>query len=185
MVGLAIADAKDKMAKAVDHTRSEFAGLRTGRATPALVENLRVEVYGSETPLKQLAGFSVPEARMLVIQPYDKSTLKDIEKAIQNSDLGINPSNDGAIIRLAFPPLTQDRRKELVKIAKQKAEEGKVTVRNVRRDVRKELESLQKEGDLTTDDLERAEKDLDKVTADFVAEIDKALSHKESELLEV
>jgi ribosome recycling factor len=185
MVELAISEAKDKMAKAVEHTRAEFASLRTGRATPALVENLRVEAYGSTTPLKQLAGFSVPEARTLVIQPYDKGTLKDIEKALQNSDLGINPSNDGSVIRLAFPPLTQDRRKELVKIAKAKSEDGKVTVRNARRDARKDLEGLQKDGALNTDDLDRAEKDLDKVTNEFVAEIDKAFGQKESELLEV
>ena len=132
-----IADCKDKMAKALEHLRDEFSRVRTGRATPALVEKMRVDYYGSEVPLQQLAGFSVPEARVLVIAPYDKGALKAIEKAIQASDLGVNPSNDGALIRLTFPELTTDRRKELVKVVKKLAEDARVAVRNVRRSIRR------------------------------------------------
>src|SRR5438477_7590164 len=152
------------MAKAVGHTQAEFASVRTGRATPALVEKLKVDYYGSEVPLQQLAGFNVPEARLLVISPYDKNSLKAIEKAIQNSDLGINPSNDGAVIRLAFPQLTEERRKELVKVVKHKAEEGRIAVRNTRRAARKDLESLEHHGDIGGDELEPAEKDPHQVT---------------------
>ncbi|MDQ3569292.1 MAG: ribosome recycling factor [Actinomycetota bacterium] len=173
------------MAKAVVHARSEFASVRTGRASPALVEKLRVDYYGTEVPLQQLAGFNVPEARLLVITPYDKSAIKGIEKAIQNSDLGINPSNDGQVIRLAFPALTEERRKDLVKLVKHKAEEARVSVRNLRRAARHELESLEKDGDISADDLERAEKELDKIAHDNVAEIDRLVHQKEQELLEV
>ena len=136
-------------------------------------------------PLQQLAGFSVPEARLLVIQPYDKGSIKAIEKAIQNSDLGINPSNDGQVIRLTFPQLTEERRKELVKVVKHKAEEGRVAVRNLRRTARHELEALEKAGEISSDELDRAEKELEKVTHEYVGEIDKMLQHKEHELLEV
>src|SRR5439155_21188213 len=134
------------MHKAVSHTQAEFSGVRTGRASPAFVENLKVDYYGTDTALKQIAGFNVPEARLLVITPYDKSSIKAIEKAIQNSDLGINPSNDGTVIRLTFPQLTEERRKELVKVVKHKAEEGRVAVRNLRRTARHELEHLEKDG---------------------------------------
>ena len=184
-VDAALDDARDKMQAAVAHTQAEFGSVRTGRAAPALVERLRVEYYGAETPLQQLAGVKVQEARVLVISPYDKSSLKAIEKAIQTSDLGVNPSNDGANIRLTFPALTEERRKELVKIVHHKAEEGRVGVRNVRRAVRKDLEALEKDGDISSDELDRAEKDLEKVTHDYVAEIDRMLQHKEAELLEV
>jgi ribosome recycling factor len=185
LVDAALDDARDKMKAAVAHTQAEFGSVRTGRAAPALVERLRVEYYGAETPLQQLAGVKVQEARVLVISPYDKSSLKAIEKAIQTSDLGVNPSNDGVNIRLTFPALTEERRKELVKIVHHKAEEGRVGVRNVRRAVRKDLDALEKDGDISTDELDRAEKDLEKVTHDFVAEIDRMLQHKEAELLEV
>src|SRR5213596_1402224 len=131
------------MTKAVTHTQSEFAGVRTGRASPALVERLKVEYYGTDVPLQQLAGFNVPEARLLVIQPYDKGALKAIEKAIQHSDLGINPSNDGQVIRLVWPQLTEERRREMVKVVKHKAEEGRVAVRQVRRTARHDLEALE------------------------------------------
>jgi len=178
-------DAKAKMAKAVEHTRAELATLRTGRAAPALVEKIRVECYGSEVPLQQLAGIQVPEAKMLVITPYDKGTLKAIEKAIQNSDLGINPSNDGSVIRLVFPPLTEERRRELVKVAHHKAEEGRVAVRNQRRAARKDLEGLEKDGEISSDELDRAEKDLERLTHEHVADIDRLLAHKEEELLSV
>ena len=173
------------MHKAVVHLQEEFGAVRTGRATPALVEKLRVDYYGSEVPLQQLAGFSVPEPRVLVIAPYDKGALKAIEKAIQQSDLGVNPSNDGTVIRLTFPELTADRRKELVKVVKARAEEGRVAVRNVRRHIRQELEHLEKDGELSQDELDRIEKDLEKLTHDVVAEIDTMLGHKEKELLEV
>jgi ribosome recycling factor len=185
LIGAVFSDTKDKMTKAVAHLQSDFSSIRTGRATPALVEHLKVDYYGSETPLQQIAGFNVPEARLLVITPYDKSSLKDIERAIQNSDLGINPSNDGNVIRLAIPPLTEERRREFVKVAKHKAEEGRIAVRNIRRAARHDLEALEKDGDISNDELERAEKELEKVTHDHVAEIDRMLQHKEQELLEV
>ena len=185
LIGAVFSDTRDKMAKAVTHLQSDFASIRTGRASPALVEHLKVEYYGAETPLQQIAGFNVPEPRLLVITPYDKSSLKDIEKAIQHSDLGINPSNDGTVIRLSIPPLTEERRKEFVKVAKHKAEEGRVAVRNVRRAARHDLDALEKDGDISSDELERAEKELEKITQDHVAEIDRMLQHKEQELLEV
>jgi len=175
----------EKMAKAVSHTQAEFAGVRTGRATPALVEKLKVDYYGSEMPLQQLAGFTVPEARLLVITPYDKNAIKAIERAIQHSDLGVTPSNDGLVIRLNFPQLTTERRKDLVKVVKSKAEEGRVAVRNLRRASRHELEAIEKEGEISTDELDRAEKELEKLTHEYVAEIDRMLGRKEQELLEV
>lgn len=178
-------EARDRMHKAVLHLRDEFGAVRTGRATPALVEKLKVDYYGSEVPLQQLAGFTVPEPRVLVIAPYDKAAIKAIEKAIQASDLGVNPSNDGAVIRITFPELTADRRKELVKVVKARAEEGRVAVRNVRRHVRQELEHLERDGEISRDELERIEKELEKLTHDVVAEIDTMLQHKEKELLEV
>jgi ribosome recycling factor len=178
------AEASEKMHKVVVHLQDQFSAVRTGRATPALVEKLRVEYFGSEVPLQQLAGFSVPEARVLVIAPYDKNALKAIEKAIQASDLGVNPSNDGAVIRLTFPELTTDRRKDLVKVVKKQAEDGRVAVRNVRRHIRQELEHQAKDGEISEDDLDRIEKELEKLTHDVVAEIDVVLGHKEKELLE-
>ena len=178
-------DCADKMHKAVTHLQTEFAAVRTGRASSALVEKLRVDYYGAETPLQQLAGFGVPEPRVLTITPYDKGSLKAIEKAIQQSDLGVNPSNDGAIIRLTFPELTEERRKEFVKMVRHRAEEGRVAVRNVRRQTRHELEALQKDGEIGEDDLDRAEKDLEKRTHEVIAEIDEMLKHKEAELLEI
>jgi ribosome recycling factor len=185
MIDDVLADITDKMGKAVAHTQSEFAAVRTGRAAPALVEKLRVDYYGTDVPLQQLAGFNVPEARLLVIQPYDKNSLKAIEKAIQNSDLGINPSNDGQVIRLSFPQLTEERRKDLVKVVKHKAEEGRVAVRNLRRSARHELEALEKDGHVSSDDLDWAGKELDKLTHEYVVEIDRMVQHKEHELLEV
>jgi ribosome recycling factor len=180
-----LAENKDKMVKAVSHLQGEFGSIRTGRASPVFVEKLRIDYYGSDVPLQQLAGFSVPEPRMLVISPYDKNAIKAIEKAIQASDLGITPSNDGAVIRLAFPQLTAERRKELVKVVKHRAEEARVAVRNVRRSARHDLEAFQKEGELSEDDLDRAEKELEKLTHEYVAEIDKMAAHKEQEMLEV
>ena len=178
-------DCKDKMRKALTHLQEEFGALRTGRANPALVEKLRVDYYGSEVPLQQLASFSVPEPRVLVVSPFDKSATKAIEKAILGSDLGVTPGNDGQVIRLVFPELTQDRRKELVKLAKSKAEDSRVAVRNVRRHVRQELEGEAKAGEMGDDELARIEKELEKATHDVIAEIDKVLEHKEHELLAV
>jgi ribosome recycling factor len=178
-------EAHEKMNKAVAHMQEEFAAIRTGRATPAIVEKLKVDYYGSVVPLQQLAGFSVPEPRVLVISAYDKGAVKAIEKAIQASDLGVTPSNDGALIRLAFPELTAERRKQLVKVVKSRAEEGRVAVRNVRRHVRQELEHLEKDGELSRDDLDRIEKELEKLTHDVISEIDTMSGHKEKELLEV
>jgi ribosome recycling factor len=185
LVDAAIEECREKMGRAVEHTKGEFASIRTGRAAPALVEKLKVDYYGAEVPLQQLAGFSVPEPRLLVITPYDKGpgVIKAIEKSIQSSDLGITPSNDGTVIRLVFPPLTAERRKELVKVAHHKAEEGRVAVRNLRRAARKDLEGFEKEGELSSDELDRAEKELDRLTHDNIAEIDRLLSHKEQELL--
>jgi ribosome recycling factor len=179
------ADCRKRMKKAVTHLQEEFGAIRTGRASPAQVEKLKVDYYGTETPLQQLAGFSVPEPRVLVIQPYDKGAMKSIEKAIQQSDLGINPGNDGQVIRLTFPPLTEERRKDLVKVVKHRAEEGRVAVRNVRRDARKDLEGLEKQGEISRDELERTEKDLEKAVHEVIAEIDEMVTHKERELLEV
>lgn len=185
LIKLVLDDAADRMRKAVEHARVEFSGVRTGRAAPALVEKLSVDYYGSEVPLQQLAGFQVPEARMLVISPYDKGSLGAIEKALQLSDLGLNPSNDGQVIRLTFPQLTAERRKELVRVVKGMAEDGRVAIRNQRRAARHELDALVKEGDASEDDIARAEKELDKLTHAHEAEIDKALEQKEQELLEV
>lgn len=185
MLKLVLDDTAEKMQKAVEHARGEFASIRTGRATPALVEKLPVEYYGSEVPLQQIAGFQVPEARMLVISPYDKGALGAIEKAIQHSDLGLNPSNDGQVIRLTFPQLTAERRKDLVRVVKGMAEDGRIAIRNLRRTARHEFEALEKEGDITEDEVVRAEKELDRLTHAQEAEIDKALEQKERELLEV
>jgi ribosome recycling factor len=184
MADLVIDDCKDKMRKAIEHLKGEFATVRTGRASSALVDKLKVDAYGSEVPIQQIAGFSVPEPRVLVINPYDKATIKPIERAIQSSDLGITPNNDGTVIRLVFPELTGERRKELVKVVKHRAEEGRVTVRNVRRQARHDLEALAKDGDLSDDDVKRSEDSLEKHTKAVVAEVDQLLAHKERELLD-
>ena len=184
MASMVIDDTKDRMARAVTRARTEFGTIRTGRAAPALVEKIPVEYYGSDVPLQLLAGFSVPEARMLVISPFDKGAMGAIEKAIRQSDLGLNPSNDGNNIRLSFPPLTAERRREYVKIVKGMAEDGRIAVRNLRRSGRQELEAFEKDGELSEDELSRAEKGLDKVTQAAEAEIDAALAAKEQELLE-
>jgi len=185
MTEMVVEECHDKMRKAIEHLKGEFAGVRTGRANPGLVEKLMIDSYGAMVPLQQLAGLTVPEPRLLVISPYDKNNIKAIEKAIQSSDLGVTPSNDGAVVRLSFPQLTEERRRDLVKVVKHKAEEGRVAVRNIRRDARKDLESLAKDGDISKDDLDRVEKDLEKHTHQVVADIDQLLSHKEKELLEV
>jgi ribosome recycling factor len=178
-------DAMDKMDKAVEHVQAQFSSVRTGRAAPALVEKLNVEYYGAPVPLLQLAAIQVPEARQLLVKPHDRSSLNAIEKAIRDSDLGVSPSNDGVVIRLNFPPLTEERRREYVKVVKHMAEDGRVAVRNIRRDARKHMEASEKAGEISADDLERAEKELEKVTHDHVERIDTALGRKEHELLEV
>lgn len=185
IIELVLDDSNDKMARAVAHARHEFASIRTGRATPALVERLTVEAYGEEMPMQQLASFQVPEARQLLITPFDKNNLAAIEKALQQSDLGLTPGNDGSSIRLSFPPLTEERRKDLVKVVRTMAEDGRIAIRAARRDARKELESAEKDGEMSEDDLARAEKELDKRTHAFEAEITAALEQKETELLEV
>lgn len=185
LVELVMEETRERMAKAIEHVKAEFANVRTGRASSSLVENLMVEYYGAEAPLKQLANFSVPEPRMLVVSPFDKGAIGAIEKAISSADLGLNPSNDGNVIRLSFPALTEERRKSFVKIVKGKAEDGKVALRGVRRHARQELETLEKEHGLSKDEVERLEKVLDKMTQDEVAAVDALLSHKEQELLEV
>lgn len=173
------------MDKAVEHAQSQFSTVRTGRATPALVEKLPVNYYGADVPLVQLAGFQVPEARTLVIKPHDRGAITAIEKAIRDSDLGMSPSNDGVVIRLNFPMLTEERRRDYVKLIKNMAEDGRIAVRNVRRDARKSLETAEKAGEVSSDDIERAEKELDKITHDHVEHIDRAVQRKEQELLEV
>jgi ribosome recycling factor len=182
---LVIDDATEQMRSAVGHTRRDMATIRTGRATPALVEKMPVEYYGADVPMQQIAGFSVPEARTLVISPYDKTAIEAIEKAIQSSDLGLNPSSDGAVLRLSFPQLTEERRRDLVKVVKSMAEEGRVSIRNTRRAARQDLEAFEKDGDMSEDDLHRAEAALDKITRTHEAQIDDALETKEAELLEV
>lgn len=185
MVELALEEAAEKMKKAVAHTRHEFAGVRTGRASTGLVDKLTVEYYGAEVPLQQLASFAVPEPRLLVVNPYDKGALGAIEKAIRNADLGLNPTNDGSVIRLAFPPLTEERRKDLVRKVREMAEQGRVAIRNARRDARRDLDALVRDGEVGEDDVARAEKELDRLTHAHEAEIDKALEQKEAELLGV
>ena len=185
MIEETLLDAMEKMGKAVEHVQAQFLGVRTGRANASLVERLQVEYYGAYVPLQQLASFQVPEARMLVVKPHDRGSIAAIERALQSSDLGLSPSNDGVVIRLNFPALTEERRKEFVKVVKNMAEEGRVTVRSIRRDARKVLETAQKDGDISQDDLDRAEKELDKLTQDHVEQIEKAFVRKEQELLEV
>ena len=180
-----LADAKRRMAKSVDSTKHEFASVRTGRASTALLDRIQVDYYGTKTPLNQLASITVPDARLLVVTPYDKSAMKEVERAILESDLGITPSNDGKIIRLPIPPLTEERRKEMVKIAHRIAEEGRVAVRNVRRDTLHHTKELERNGDAGADDVRRADERTQKLTDEHVHQIDAALKHKEEEIMEV
>ena len=178
-------DAEHKMEQALTHLREELSSIRTGRASAAVLTRITVEYYGSPVPLNQLANVNVPEPRLLVIQPFDKNSISQVEKAIQQSDLGITPSNDGQVIRLAFPPLTEERRKELVKQVHHRAEEGRVAIRNVRRHVKDDIEKLERDHLISEDELARGEKELQKLTDRHVAEIDEIQRHKESELMEV
>jgi ribosome recycling factor len=181
MIDALLDEADHKMDQAVAHASQEFGTIRTGRANPNLLNRITVDYYGTETPLQQLAGFTVPEARLLVVQPYDKSAIGDIERAIQESDLGLNPSNDGNVIRLAFPTLTEERRKELIKVVRGLAEEGRVAIRNVRRHAKDSIEAE----DVSQDDIHRAEKELQEMTDRHVEKLDELLAAKEEELLEV
>jgi len=180
-----LADARDRMAKSVESTRHEFGSVRTGRATPALLDRIMVDYYGTATPLKQLATITTPEARLLSVQPYDKSSIKAIERAILESDVGLTPSNDGNLIRLSIPELTEERRHQLVKVVRHIAEDGRIAIRNVRRDVMHDLRELKEAGETGSDDEHRAEVELQKVTDARISELDEVLKHKEDDILEV
>ncbi|MGQ9557344.1 MAG: ribosome recycling factor [Desulfurispora sp.] len=180
-----IAEAEANMKKTVEVVKKEFASLRAGRATPALLDKITVNYYGTPTPLNQLANISVPEARLLVIQPWDKSALPEIEKAILKSDLGITPSSDGTVVRLQIPQLTKERRAELVKVIKKKAEEGRVAIRNVRRDANDALKAREKKGEISEDDLKRSQDEVQKITDKYIKEIDSLLQNKEQEIMSI
>jgi ribosome recycling factor len=178
-------EAEEKMEKAVAVAKEEFSGIRTGRAHPSMFNKITVEYYGTTTPVNQLASFHLPEPRMVIIQPYDKASLAAIEKAIRNSDLGVNPSNDGTIIRVVFPELSEERRKEYIRIARHKAEDSRVSIRNIRRHAKDSIDKQVKNGEAGEDDGRRAERELEELTHVYVGQIDELLKHKEAELLEV
>jgi ribosome recycling factor len=178
-------DAEEKMEKAVAVARDDLASIRTGRANPGMFSRIHVDYYGAMTPITQLSSVNVPEARLVVIKPYEQSQLGPIEKAIRDSDLGVNPTNDGNVIRVAIPQLTEERRRELVKQAKSKGEDARVAVRNIRRKAMEELHRIKKDGEAGEDDVKHAEKDLEKTTQQYVAQVDELVKHKEGELLEV
>jgi ribosome recycling factor len=184
-VAATLSDATSKMDKAVVVAKEDFASIRTGRANPALFNKIMVDYYGTYTALSQLASIQVPEARMAIVSPFDKGAMSSIEKAIRDSDLGVNPGNDGVVIRVNFPQLTEERRKEYVKVVKTKGEDAKISIRNIRRAAKELLEKAEKDGDIGKDDLTRAEKELEKMTGDHTTMIDELLKHKEAELLEV
>lgn len=185
MIDDVLLEAEDKMGKAVSVTKEELATIRTGRAHPAMFNRIMVNYYGAMTPLHQLASFHIPEPRMIVINPYDKASLGGIEKAIRDSDLGVNPGNDGSIIRVVFPELSEERRREYIKVARSKAEDGRIAIRNVRRHSKDALEKIVRNGEAGEDEVRRAERELDEVTHRHVGHVDELLKHKESELLEV
>jgi ribosome recycling factor len=185
MIAETMREAEEKMAKAITVAKEDFSAIRTGRANPAMFNKILADYYGSPTPVNQLASFQSPEPSLMVVTPYDKGALAAIEKAIRDSDLGVNPVDDGTVIRVPFPPLTEERRKEFIKVAKHKAEDARVALRNIRRHAKDVLEAMQKDGDVGEDDVRRAEKQLDDVTHKFTAQIDDLLKHKEAELLEV
>ena len=185
MIEETLLEAEEKMEKAVAVAKDDFAAIRTGRAHPAMFNKIVAEYYGAITPINQLASFSVPEPRMAIVSPFDKSSLRVIEEAIRNSDLGVNPSNDGSIIRVNFPQLTEERRREYIKVARNKGEDAKISIRAVRRKAKDILDKLNKDGEAGEDEVRRAEKELEDVTARYVAQVDELLKHKEAELLEV
>ncbi len=178
-----LAEAERRMKKAIAATGSEFIGVRTGRASASLLDRVMVDYYGTIIPLNQLATVMVPEPQLIVIQPWDKSSIGNIEKAILKSDLGLTPSSDGNVIRLPFPPLTEERRKELVRVVRKMAEDGRIAIRNVRRDAKEALEDLKKDGEISEDEFERAKEKLQKITDKYVSEIDEMLKHKEEEIM--
>jgi len=184
-VDSALKAATEKMDKAISVLKDELAGVRTGRATPALLQRVVVDYYGTPVSIQQLASFSVPEPRTLVISPFDRNAIAAMEKAIMTSDLGITPGNDGTVIRLSFPPLTEERRKELIKLVHHRGEEGRVAVRNIRRHSKEELEKLEREGGISEDDLVRSEKELQKLTDKHISDIDEVVAHKDAELKEI
>ncbi|MGW3634523.1 ribosome recycling factor [Streptomyces sp. NPDC005122] len=185
MIEETLLEAEEKMEKAVVVAKEDFGAIRTGRAHPAMFNKIVAEYYGALTPINQLASFAVPEPRMAVVTPFDKTALRNIEQAIRDSDLGVNPSNDGSIIRVVFPELTQERRKEFIKVAKTKGEDAKISIRSVRRKAKETIDKLVKDGEVGEDEGRRAEKELDDTTAKYVAQVDELLKHKEAELLEV
>ncbi|HWC34755.1 MAG TPA: ribosome recycling factor [Mycobacteriales bacterium] len=185
MIDETMFEAEEKMEKAVAVLHDDLATIRTGRATPQMFSKIVVDYYGTPTPVNQLASFNVPEPRMAIISPYDKGSLSAIEKAIRDSDLGVNPTSDGTIIRVVFPQLTEERRREMIKVARHKAEEGRVSIRNIRRHAKEALDKLVKDGEVGEDDVARAEKELEKTTHGYVEQVDEALRSKEAELLEV
>ncbi|WP_307402279.1 ribosome recycling factor [Desulfofundulus luciae] len=185
LVNARIAEAESNMKKTVELVKKEFASLRAGRATPALLDKVLVSYYGTPTPINQLATISVPEPRLLVIQPWDKTVLPEIERAILKSDLGITPTSDGTVIRLAIPQLTQERRAELVKVIKKKAEEGRVAIRNIRRELNDKVKQQQKNGEISEDELRRAQDEIQKLTDKYIKEIDQLVSTKEQEIMQV
>ena len=185
MINDVMNDADAKMGKSVEATREDFATIRAGRANPAMFAKITADFYGTTTPLSQMASITVPEPRMAVVKPYDKSTLGAIEKAIRDSDLGVNPTNDGTLIRIVFPQLTEERRRDLIKVAKHKAEEGRVAIRAVRRHAKDALDKLARDGEAGEDDVRRAEKELDELTHKYTGHVDDLLKNKEAELLEV
>ena len=184
-VDSALKAATEKMDKAISVLKDELAGVRTGRATPALLTRVVVDYYGTPVPIQQLASVSVPEPRTLVISPFDRNAIAAMEKAIMGSDLGITPGNDGTVIRLSFPPLTEERRKELIKLVHHRGEEGRVAVRNIRRHSKEELERLERDGGISEDDLVRSEKELQKLTDKHISDIDEVVAHKDAELKEI
>ncbi|MBM3668657.1 MAG: ribosome recycling factor [Actinobacteria bacterium] len=184
-IDLTLLEATEKMDKAIEVAREDFATIRTGRANPAMFNKILVDYYGTPTPINQLASFQTPEARMIIITPYDKGASSGIEKALRESDLGINPTTDGAIIRVVLPQLTEERRKEYIKVARTKAEDSRISIRNIRRHAKDTLDRLQKDGEAGEDDVRRAEKALDDLTHKHVEHVDEILKHKEAELLEV
>ncbi|MEU3193789.1 MULTISPECIES: ribosome recycling factor [Streptomyces] len=185
MIEETLLEAEEKMEKAVVVAKEDFAAIRTGRAHPAMFNKIVAEYYGTMTPINQLASFSVPEPRMAVVTPFDKSSLRNIEQAIRDSDLGVNPSNDGHIIRVTFPELTEERRREYIKVAKAKGEDAKISIRSIRRKAKEAMDKAIKDGEVGEDEGRRGEKELDDTTSKYVAQVDELLKHKESELLEV
>jgi ribosome recycling factor len=185
MIDDTLLEAEEKMEKAVAVAKEDFANIRTGRAHPSMFSKITVEYYGTQTPVNQLASFHMPEPRMVVIQPFDKSSLAAIDRAIRNSDLGVNPNNDGTIIRVIFPELSGERRKEYIKVARHKAEDSRVSIRNIRRHAKDAIDKLVKNGEAGEDEGRRGEAELEKVTHTYVAQVDELLKHKEAELMEV